>query len=176
LPPDKLHNQKSAFINTLLEDGRVYAAVSIADGIREYLGEETKWNQFQIEEATTLKNRIEGELTKEKLKEKIDFINRGASTEDFEKIQEYLMDWIDAADNNSLQKFVKAISANDTLSLARFSVEINGSKVAEFIPETHTCFFKLKLSSKYPNQETFNAKLKLLLTEGLDQGDGFQIA
>jgi hypothetical protein len=167
--PDK----QIPFKDLLLEDGVVYAATNIAFGMKASLGE-SAWHQLQTEETMQLKAKIEGELTPQKLKDKLVFDIGAASQEEAERTRGFLINWIDRADLVSLERFVRAISGNKTLSNQPLQIQFY-NRGEEYIPVARTCFFSLELSCEYLYQETFDAKLHLLLTEGLADG-GFQIA
>jgi hypothetical protein len=169
--PKNLLNTEDEFRDLLLQDGYIYAAVSIAAGMKEYLGDFV-WLEIESANPIELQKRIEGVLTKEQLKEHLVFINGEVSTEAAEKTKRFLFDWIDNANDESLRCFVRAIAGKNTLSNELLYIKFY-NRGPEIIPGSHTCSFTLELSSDYPNKKTFNEKLAILLTEGL-AGEGFQ--
>jgi hypothetical protein len=165
---EKIFYHRKTLKELLLADGCVYAAVSIAQGMRNYLGEDRWLRRIQYEASEVLKTKIEGELTRERVKEKLVFSDpllKGKRTKKF------LITWIDQADKQSLKKFVRAISSNNALSNAHLHIHFY-SRGSGFIPVAHTCVCALELSSDYGSQENFNKKMETFLAEGL-AGDGF---
>jgi hypothetical protein len=167
---------KAAFRKILLQeaqkDERLRACAYLAKSMKESLGENA-WNSLCKEGSQMLKDRIEGKLSVETILPKLAWTPTKTISKDLvAKTKNYLINWIKNANKEDLRLFVRAVSSNNTMSLNKLNIEIL-DRDPNLIPITHTCSFTMELPANYPSQEHFDAKLRILLTEGL-AGSGFQ--
>ena len=118
-----------------------------------------------------IKDKIEGVLNAEALKLKLKWKFGGVDRMRFQITKNYLETWIDQNARDRLELFVRAVTGNKTLSAAEITVKVF-NRGSENLPVTHTCSSEIELSANYQDQEQFNAKLGVLLNEGM-AGTGF---
>ncbi len=168
---------KKEIMEAAESDTQFHAIRIIVQEIRNKIGAES-WSNLYQETSDNIQKRIEGELSKEALLNKLDWEETPSSSsidpQLKEKTKGYLKSWIERASIKDLTKFVRAVTSNNTLGPNQLKIELF-NRGPEFVPVTHTCFFTLELSAEYLDQKTFDKKINLLLTEGM-AGSGFQIA
>ncbi len=149
------------------EDEALFVMNLIAEEMKAVLGGQA-WDRLKD---VDLQSRIQGELTKDLLKEKLDWSQQheGITAEEVSKIKGFTEDWIGRASKETLERFVWAVSSNRTLGPQNLKVKLF-HRGPDYLPVAHTCFFSIEFSTAYPDQETFDNKLNLLLTEGLESG------
>ena len=158
-------------------DGRLQAASCIATEMKSFLGQEV-WGSLKEAGADALKIRIQGVLTKDLLKEKLEW-SKGSpfiTDEQVKQVKGFLLHWIGEASPETLEMFMRVVTSNKTLggrtAEGKDYLTMNIQNTQSLIPVAHTCFFMLDLSATYKDQEEFNARLDRLLEEGL----GFSMA
>ncbi len=164
-------------IEAALIDPQFQAIRLIAQETKDKIDAES-WKLLHQEGPKKMQERIEGVLSKEILLSKLHWEETASHTSlDLQlkaKTKRFLKNWIERASPDDLRKFVRAVTSNNTLGPNPLKIEIY-NRGPEFIPVAHTCFFTLELSAEYVDQETFDKKINLLLTEGM-AGSGFQVA
>ena len=158
-------------------DGRLQAVSCIATEMKSFLGQEV-WGSLKEAGADALKIRIQGVLTKDLLKEKLEW-SKGSpfiTDEQVKQVKGFLLHWIGEASPETLEMFMRVVTSNKTLggrtAEGKDYLTMNIQNTQSLIPVAHTCFFMLDLSATYKDQEEFNARLDRLLAEGL----GFSMA
>ena len=166
---------RSALRNKLAEeaaqDKRLTALILIGGELKKGLG-------LALDNGLTgklLMDKIQGVLDANALIQKLDYHQtENVPDAKFAQTKAYLTDWIKRADMDTLRRFVRAVTGNNSLSEQHLKIEVY-NRVSGFIPIAHTCFFSLELTGNCPNQIEFDEKLEILLTEGM-AGTGFQFA
>ena len=158
-------------------DGRLQAVSCIATEMKSFLGQEV-WGSLKEAGADALKIRIQGVLTKDLLKEKLEW-SKGSpfiTDDQVKQVKGFLLHWIGEASLETLEMFMRVVTSNKTLggrtAEGKDYLTMNIQNTQSLIPVAHTCFFMLDLSATYKDQEEFNARLDRLLAEGL----GFSMA
>ncbi|MCP5508649.1 MAG: hypothetical protein H7A37_10205 [Chlamydiales bacterium] len=125
------------------------------------------WKQLVGQGYDELIQRIQGQgaLSKEKLLASIKWKNNSAFNEKEIKTQNYLINWINKAEERRLSQFVLFTTGSKTLGKIPIKVNICSTLSPIHLPNAHTCDFTIDLSSEYPDQETFNKKLERAIEE-----------
>lgn len=155
-------------------DARIRVAYLIASEMEKALGD-AAWAQFCKESADVSQKKIEGELSAEALKKKLQWKpERHVAAEKMQRTKQFLEHWIDGNKDNpdQLRRFVRAVTSNNTLGTADLVIQLF-NRGAAAVPSTHTCFFTLELSADYTSQEQFNERLSWLVGQS---DEGFQAA
>lgn len=113
--------------------------------------------------------KIEGHISKQSVKENL--LWNTLDTDKKIQTRNFLENWVDAADKESLRKFVYSISSLNTLAGKKFTIHIGDVQFR--FPEVNTCDCKFFLSSCYKNQEEFNEHMAVYFENAL-VGTGFQ--
>ena len=139
----------------------------IAQELKKILGED-QWKRLIDEGDVMMNKRIQGELSANKLKEKIIWIEHTRTrNDDKEKTKGYINTWITSVEKEKLGDFVFFVTGNRTLSSEPIKIEINNLD-SNRLPVGHTCAFLLEIPGTYPDQETFNKKLEKAINDGSD--------
>jgi hypothetical protein len=165
-PPEFFDNpegrkQLKTRIKKLIEEDSVVRAIDV---IKKELEETYQGPLVEI----NLEKRVQGELSRDLLKQKLCW-GGTASPDECRATQGFLHNWIDRATDEELTKFVWTVCSNRALGPRKLTMELY-HRGPDFIPVAHTCTFTLELSVEYPDQDTFDKKLNLTVTEGLESG------
>jgi hypothetical protein len=169
--PEIRHALRDKLVEEAYQDKRLVAIM--------WMGKELKSDSNFVRDPTTvpklLMDRVQGVLDGPSLLQKLSYEQSDNVTDrNFAKVRGYLTNWINRADEETLRRFVRTVTGNNSLSENPLKIEVY-NRDSGFVPVAHTCFFSLELTANCPDQEQFDQKLEVLLTEGM-AGSGFQFA
>lgn len=165
---------RNTIIETAKDDQKFLATAYIAQEIHAASTTE-EWEQLCSQGGKQLRERIQGKLSASLLLTKLQIECKGSTTPILQlKTVGYLHNWIAQAAIEELRMFVRAVTSSNALGPDPIIVEIYMCG-PQYVPVAHTCVFTIVLSAEYPDQKTFNEKIKLFLEEGLAKS-GFQIS
>lgn len=165
---------RDSIVISARENRTLKAAMVMASAMKKKMfpGE---WNAFKAAGPKALKDSIEGVLSAKALLNQLEWKYSGLKSDPrYIRTTKYVTEWINRADEETLSKFVYAVTGLKTLSASKLVIDIY-NRGPDVIPSAHTCFFQFVLSSEYRNQEEFDNKLNVFLENAL-AGPGFSFA
>lgn len=160
------YNLRSSILTSAKENQSLRLIFAMASEIQKGLSPDLKRHLSELTLNQFIET-IEGRISNESVKENLVWPSINDS-----QTRQFLENWIDAADKESLRKFVYSISSLNTLATKKFTMIVTNSHSK--LPEASTCSYALKLSSWYKDQAEFNQRMNQFLEYAL-LGTGFQI-
>ena len=143
-----------------LQDGRLHALNAMALGMRTKIGQDI-WSTLNPED---MRKKIEGEITKEALNEKINWTsNPSISVEQKIHMTQFFQTWLAKTTPQMRSDFIRAVTGNNGVGDTHIEINIYDSKDPQRLPTSHTCNFSLDFPV-CDNQETFDNKIEVFLS------------
>lgn len=122
------------------------------------------------EDPIWLKENVEGVLDWQSIWNQIEWHGRGLPGG--EATRRFLKKWLEDSTEEQLSDFLWAVTSMRSLIPGKSLTVSLDFRDANRVPEAHTCFSTLNLSSNYGTQERFNERLEWLVAQA---GAGFQM-
>lgn len=143
------------------------AIFEMAKGLCQAVNEsETSWAELTLfTTSDEFAERIQGKLTKEDLLQKLTVYNA--------TVRRYFETWVNAASDEQLRNFVKAVSGSPTVGTAELKAQCSSSIEMEQLWHFHTCFNSVDLPIYAEGQyDLFKQKLEQSIEYALAEGFG----
>lgn len=163
-------NSKEQCIQEYVFDKKIKAVLIIAKSIYDSLSNKIDWNVLKGNSAVILREKIEGSISKARVKSALQSDERDPVDENS---LEFMEKWLTGTNSAQLERFVQAISGMKTLS-SMTKLHVANMPGLNKLPQFHTCFFRMDLSA-YSSYEAFKEKLEISLDHCL-LDSGFQMA
>ncbi|MGL4348174.1 MAG: hypothetical protein ACRCSV_01770 [Chlamydiales bacterium] len=163
-------NSKAEFIKMYRLEEKIKAILILTRSIYDSLSNKGEWETLKGNSATTLREKIQGTISKED-------VIKVLSLDDLDKVKEtsvqYIKKWVTETSTERLIELVEAISGIKTLSRTT-KLNVSGVKGMDKLPVFYMCFSRIELS-EYTSYKIFKERLEVSLDHCLI-GSGFQMA
>lgn len=173
---NKLKGLVSKITEAAKEDPRVQAIYFIRKGIKDAIPQE--WDTVRTMQVKNLQALIEGQLTKEIL---VEYITWFGEENSIVKTKEFFKEWMRTLNDEDMKKFVRIVTGLSALCSEKIKINLfppvktdADGTYFRFIPQAHTCFFRMDVFDNVPNQKEFNTIMQIFLDNGMGGETGFQ--
>jgi|GEM_PF-4825316 hypothetical protein len=153
---------KADFLKDYQINNTIAATLVIAKSMR-YYSKKDPWDIIKTDSPATLEKQIQGSFHKQEILAALRW------DAEHEVTQKFLKDWVDAATDAQLERFLCAMTGSSTLSSNR-QLYIHLFDNKSFLPTFSVCTFTMNLPKNYPNYAVFKEKLE----KSLAHAEGFQ--
>lgn len=159
---------KRSYINRKNEVDRLLPAAIIAKQMHSLMTlRGMSWDAFRSKGVEKIQEQLHGSLKADVVIKALQWKapEEGVNQEDVERTKNFVEEWVKNASKEDLRDFIFAITGLPSISeKSELKMKLyNGGR--EIVPNVHTCFNTMDLSVNYPNQDTFNLKLKWLVDQ-----------